>query len=225
MRAKTILSLLLSTLWLTMCTSFSEKELANPIEGLSCRGSTDTAQGLECKYTCPDGTVKSLEFESDPSLSATKGDLDRQFCGIAPPATPTKPPASASPTLSVSPTQTKQASPTATVVTVATQDPLLTGTVSMCDLGGKLINFRVVQPAPDLTERTLDVQIAEQDSTCYTNPTNPALLTCTIPAEVSFPASVVVSLDGAVVNEFVYSGLGCTVLTTPTPAPKPQSYP
>jgi len=208
-----------------MCTSFSEKQLANPIEGLSCRGSTDTAQGLQCTYTCPDGTVKSLEFESDPSLSATKGALDRQFCGVIPLLTPTKPPASASPTPSASATQTEQVSATATVVTVVTQDPLLTGTVSMCDLGGKLINFRVVQPAPDLTERTLEVQIAEQDSTCYTNPTNPALLTCTIPAEVSFHASVVVGLDGAVVKEFVYSGLGCTVLTTPTPAPKPQSYP
>src|SRR5215207_10828090 len=113
MRAKTILSLLFSALLLTMCTSFSETQLANPIEGLSCRGSTDTAQGLECKYTCPDGTVKSLEFESDPSLSATKGDLDRQFCGIAPPATPTKPPASASPPPSASATQTEQVSPTA----------------------------------------------------------------------------------------------------------------
>ena len=223
MRAKTVLSLLLSTLWLTMCTSFSEKELANPIEGLSCRGSTDTAQGLECKYTCPDGTVKSLEFESDPSLSATKGDLDRQFCGIAPPATPTKPPASASPTLSVSATQTEQVSPTATVVTVATEDPLLTGTVSMCDLGGKLINFRLLEPAPELDPETLEVQIAGQDSTCYVNPTNPSLLTCTLPNDISFPAQVVVKLDGTVVNDFLYTGVGCSILTTPTS--RPRSYP
>src|SRR5215212_9875585 len=124
MRGKTVFSLLLSALLLTMCTSFSETQLANPIEGLSCRGSTDTAQGLQCTYICPDGTVKSLEFESDPSLSATKGDLDRQFCGITPPSTPTKPSASASPSPSASVTETEQVSPTATVVTVATQDPL-----------------------------------------------------------------------------------------------------
>ena len=223
MRAKIILPLFLSALLLTMCTSFGEKELAHPIEGLSCRASASTSQGLECNYICPDGTIRSLEFASDPSLSATKGDLDRQYCGIAPQPTPTQPSASASPTPSASPTQPEQASPTATLVTVATQDPLLTGTVSMCDLGGKLINFRVVDSAPDLAGKTLEVQIAGQESICYINPTNSALMTCTIPAEVSFPASVVVSLDGAVVNDFIYSGLGCTVLTTPTA--KPRSYP
>jgi hypothetical protein len=94
----------------------------------------------------------------------------------------------------------------------------------MCDLGGKLINFKLEEPAPDLDGTTLEVQIEGRESTCYINPTNPSLLTCRIPVGVSFPADIVVSLNGVIVNEFVYSGLGCSILTTQTPAPRP-SYP
>jgi hypothetical protein len=108
---------------------------------------------------------------------------------------------------------------------VTAQDPLLAETVSMCDLGGKLINFRIVQPAPDITGKTLEVQIAEQESACYVNPTNPGLLTCSIPNDLSFPARVVVSLDGGIANDFVYSGVGCSILTTPTPFKQGKSYP
>jgi hypothetical protein len=85
----------------------------------------------------------------------------------------------------------------------------------MCDTGADLVSFRIVQPPPDLTGKTLTVQIAEQESACYVNQTNPSLLTCTIPAGVTFPARVVVNLDGAVVNDFNYDGLYCAELTTP----------
>jgi hypothetical protein len=93
----------------------------------------------------------------------------------------------------------------------------------MCDLGGKLINLRLLEPSPELAAETLDVKIAEQDSTCYVNPTNPSLLTCTVPNDIRFPAQVVVSLDGVIVNDFLYSGVGCSILTTPTS--RPRSYP
>jgi hypothetical protein len=107
------------------------------------------------------------------------------------------------------------------MIPVTGQVPLFAETVSMCDLGGKLINFRLVEPVPDLTGRSLEVQIAGQESTCYVNPTNPSLLTCFIPNDISFPAQVVVSLDGAIVNDFVYSGAGCSIVTTPTPTVYP----
>jgi hypothetical protein len=93
----------------------------------------------------------------------------------------------------------------------------------MCDLGGKLINFRLLEPAPELTLEALEVLIADQESPCYVNPTNPSLLTCTMPNDISFPAHVVVTFDGAIVNDFVYSGVGCAILTTPTSGPR--SYP
>ena len=107
---------------------------------------------------------------------------------------------------------------------MVTADPLLAETVSMCDLGGKLINFRLLSPIPELTVEDLKVQIAEQESTCYINPTNPSLLTCTISNDISFPAQVVVSVGDTVVNNFVYSGLGCSIVTTPTPS-KIRTYP
>ena len=131
-----------------------------------------------------------------------------------------------SPTATSESTRTPTSSPTpaASRTAVVTTDPLLVETVSMCDLGGKLINFRLLSPIPKLTVEDLKVQIAEQESTCYINPTNPSLLTCTISNDISFPAQVVVSVGDAVVNNFVYSGLGCSIVTTPTPS-KIRTYP
>ena len=220
MRKRSILFVVFSSFLLTMCGTGPEKQLANPIDGLSCRAYAGSVRVLECTYTCPDKTVGPILFEGDPSLSLSKGDLDRRYCDIAPQSTSTKPPPTASPSPTSSPTP--EATATA-VVPVTAQDPLLAETISMCDLGGKLINFRLLAPASDLTAEALDVQIADQDSTCYVNPTNSSLLTCTIPNDISFPARVVVTLDGAIVNDFVYSGVGCSILTTPTS--RPRSYP
>jgi hypothetical protein len=79
----------------------------------------------------------------------------------------------------------------------------------------------MAEPVPDLTGRTVTVQIAGLDSICSVNPTNPSLLTCTIPPDVIFPARVVVSLDGVMVNDFTYDGVGCQQLTTPVPTTTP----
>lgn len=141
----------------------------------------------------------------EPTLTAT------EVASSTPTAASTKIPTS-SPTL------------TASQTVVVTVDPLLEETVSMCDLGGKLINFRLLAPIPKLTVEGLEVQIADQVSTCYVNPTNPSLLTCRISNDIRFPVQVVVRVRNAVVNDFVYSGLGCSILTTPTPS-KIRSYP
>lgn len=219
MPKKLMLFVVFSAFLVTMCGTFAERELANPIDGLTCRAAGFSDRGVECFYTCPEETVGPIIFEGDPSLSLSKGDLDRIYCDIAPQFASTVPP-SASP----SPTNSPTTEATATIVVpVTTRDPLLAETVSMCDLGGKLINFRIIEPAPELTENTLEVQIADQESICYVNPTNPSLLTCTIPNDISFPAHIVVTLDGAVANDFVYSGVGCSILTTPTS--RPRSYP
>jgi hypothetical protein len=220
MRKKLIFFLAFSAFLLPMCGTAPERQLANPIAGLSCRAAGSSGQEMECFYSCPEGSVGPISFDGDPSLSLAKGDFDRIYCNIGPEFTSTAPPA-ASPSPTSSPTLAASAT---AVVPVTAQDPLLSETASMCDLGGKLINFRLVQPTPDLTGKTLEVQIAEQESNCYVNPTNPSLLTCSLPNNISFPAHVVVSLDGAVVNDFLYSGIGCAILTTPTPS-KIRSYP
>ena len=221
MRKRLLLFMVISTFLVTMCGRFTESELANPIDGLSCRADAGSGRGMECYYTCPEGTVGPILFDGDPSLSLSKGDFDRRFCEIAPQFTSTVPPASPSPSPTASPT----IEASATVEASSTSGPpLLAGTASMCDLGGKLINFRIMEPAPELTGKTLEVQIEEQVSTCYINATNPSLLTCTIPNDIGFPAHILVTLDGAVVNDFLYSGVGCSILTTPTPV-KNRSYP
>jgi hypothetical protein len=204
---------------LTMCRTYGQADLTNPIAGLACRPFNDTfgsSDGIECTYTCPNGeTAGPRVFDVDPSLSATKGDLDRIFCGIEPPTfTPAVTTAAESPTPVE--TTTPVASATATVtVSPTAAPPLLTGQVTMCDTNGNLISFRLVKPPPDLTGRMLTVQIAGQESNCEINPVNPSLITCTLPPELTFPAQVVVNLDAAVVNDFTLDGIGCGKITTP----------
>ena len=227
-----------SALLLTMCRFYAQDQRVSPIDRLSCQAYTDyfeqglqVSRGLECFYTCPDATVAGpFDFQTDPSLSLSEGDLDRLYCGIVPQFTPTEPAASESPTPTVSPTSA--ASPTPAVSATAeasatpqvaptSETPLLTGQVTMCDTGINLISFRIAPPAPDLTGQTLTAQIADLDSVCAVNPTNPSLLTCTIPPAVTFPASVVVSLDGVVVSDFIYDGIGCDEISTPMPTTTP----
>ena len=227
----------LSAFALNMCRAYAAP--ASTMEGLSCRAyrtyfqdGLESSRGVECTYTCPDGTVVGpFDFSSDPSLWATKGDLNRQYCGIAPatftPAasaanvSPTPDESStstASPTLATSPTAQASATPE---IPATTQEPLLTGRVTMCDTGANLISFRIAEPVPDLTGKTLTAQFDGQESACYINPTNPSLMTCTIPVDTIFPTRVVISVDGAVVNDFTYNGLGCVQLTTPVPTTTP----
>ena len=207
-----------------MCTSSTQVEPLKPIDGLSCR--TSTSNRVACSYTCPDGETV-VDFDEDPSLSATKGDLDRMFCGIVPATfTPAPTLVASSPTPAETATLQASATATATISISPTSgssgSPLLTGQVTMCDTGSNLISFRIATPAPDLTGKTLTVVIAGQESSsCTVNATNTSLLTCALPPSVTFPAQVVVSLDGAVVNDFTYEGIGCTQITTPVTTTTP----
>jgi hypothetical protein len=240
MPRKIHLFLLLSAFLLTMCKTYDAGGLVVSANGLSCQNFADYGfltrkEGAECFYVCPDGTVSQPAIEENFSTSsqlysASKEEVDAQYCSVnvqptatkLPVSTPTSPP----PTLvttsaSITPTtlaSTALASPTVEAVpTSEAQTPLLTGDVPMCDIGGNLMNLRIVQPTPDLTGKTLTVQIADVESTCTVNPVNTSLLSCTIPPGLTFPASIVVTLDGAIVNDFIFDGLGCAKLTTPIP--------
>jgi hypothetical protein len=235
MHGKARLVVVFSALFLTMCRQFAAP--ISTIDGMSCRAYTayfvqglGTSKGLECYYTCPDEIVGPLNFEVDPALQATKGDLDRLYCGIAPQwtatavSTSTVRPPTVSPTSSASPipaaSATSPASPTAEPG-LAPPASLLTGRVTMCDTGAALISFRMIEPPADLTGKTLTAQIGEQERDCSINPTNTSLVTCTLPAGVTFPARVVVRLDDLVVNDFTFDGIGCAELTTPIPTTTP----
>jgi len=237
MHRKIKLFLVFSTLLLTtMCRFYDQGGPVISTNGLSCQNYADYRffewrgeeyryyiheEGAGCSYMCPDGTVREPDIPgkfsaSSPLYSASKEDLDSQFCGIAPQPTPTEPAVTVteSPTPAASPTV--QASPTATISPTA-QRPLLTGNVTMCNQSTNLISFRIVQRPPDLTYKTLTVQISDLESACAVNPSNLSLLTCTLPPSVTFPVRVVVSLDGAVVNDFTYDGTGCIEPGAPTP--------
>ncbi|HLF73815.1 MAG TPA: hypothetical protein VI524_05695 [Anaerolineales bacterium] len=240
--------LALFVLLLAGCRWYDQGGPVTSTNGLSCQGYTNyeffqwrdegyryyiREQGAECSYECPDGTVSQAEISSkfstaSPLYSASKEELDAQFCGAVsqPAATQTPVPATISPTHPVSPTAEPSATITvqasATAGTSATAEPpLLTGRITMCDTGAQLISFRIVQPPPDLTGRRLEVRISDQQTVCTINPTNPSLLTCTIPASVLFPARVVVNVDDTVVNDFIYDGLGCAKITTPVATTTP----
>jgi hypothetical protein len=237
MYRKIKLFLVFFALLLAGCKVYDQGGPVTSTNGLSCQSYTDyrffewrgeeyryyiREEGAECSYMCPDGTVRQPEISgnfsaSSPLYSASKEDLDAQFCGIAPEPTPTETPSSTPPpTLS----PTAQATPTIEI-SPTPPPPLLSERVTMCDIGINLISFRMVEPPPDLTDKTLAVEIADIETTCTVNPTNPSLLTCTIPPLVTFPAKVVVRLDGAVVNDFTFDGLGCAELSTPMPTTTP----
>lgn len=225
---KLFFALTFSALLLTMCRFYDDAARVAPIAGLSCQGYTDyfehgsvVSNGLECYYTCPTGVAGPVDFAADPSISNSKEDLDRTLCGVtSSQSTSTEPAGSTSPTPAESPTPaastTAQASATPRM-SVTPQPPLLTGAVTMCEGATDLISFRIAQPPPDLTDKELAVQMAGEESTCSVNSVNPSLLTCTIPDLVSFPAEISVTLDGIVVNEFIFDGLGCIGVDTPTP--------
>jgi len=126
-------------------------------------------------------------------------------------------PAEQTPAASSSP----EASPTPQASPTPEQKPLLTGQATMCDTGANLISFRIADPAPDLTGKTLTVEIAGQERACAVNPGNQSLITCTMPSDLTFPARVAVSLDGAVVNDFTFDGVGCDKITTPVATTTP----
>lgn len=203
-------------------------------------------EGADCSYACSNGITFQMNIPGTVSsmYSSSRAELDAQFCGVALTPTPTEVLPTESPTLTVTPTYAVEATPTleasptvaesplpvasptaqaaaTTAGTSAAQGSLLTGRVTMCDTGGNLISFRISQPPPDLTGKTLTAQIGGQESACYVNATNPSLMTCTLPPGVVFPAPVIVSVGGTVESEFTYDGLGCAEITTPVATTTP----
>jgi hypothetical protein len=240
MHTKRMLFIALSSVLLHMCTFYDLNGAVTSSNGLSCQSQTNVGsferQGeknrfyivrrvAQCSYQCPDGKFRQFEFPgkfstSSPLYSASQEEVILQVCGMAFQPTLTPSPATVSPTLAGFPTasSTEQtSSPPSADASATVKSPLLRGNVTMCDLAANLINFRMIEPAADLAGKALDVQIADQESMCAVNPVNLSLLTCTIPASVTFPASIVVRLDGAVVNDFIFDGRGCAKISTPFP--------
>ena len=231
MPKKIYLLLAISAFLVTMCKAYDQGGPIVSPNGLSCQNYSGafSSGGAECFYSCPDGTIRQPElsenFSTESSLySASKGELDGQLCGMASAPTSTIPPAITNTPVATllsipSPTLTPavDVSPTVEAATTITSSPLLTSNITMCDQTVDLISFRMEEAAPDLTDKDLTVQISDQETTCEVNPVNTSLLTCDLPGFISFPARVLVTLDGAVVNDFNYDGIGCILVDTAIP--------
>ena len=220
----------LSILLLSMCTLYDQSGAIVAPNGLSCQNRTDygSFQGqpsADCYYPCPDGTGRQVQIDgefssSSPLYSASKEEVNQQFCENPDLPVLTQPPATASPTKAATNKPAATAIAT-TEVAVETRQPLLRGDVTMCDVGVNLISFRMNEPVRDLVVEGLEVKIGDQSTSCSVNPTNPSLLTCAIPASVTFPARVLVHVNGAVANDFVYDGVGCAKIATAFPTTTP----
>lgn len=238
MLKKIYLYLAFSAFLITMCTTYDQNGPVVAPNGLSCQNYTkfeglSLRPGAACFYSCPDNSVRQPEisenFSPESTLySASKEELDAELCGMASAPTATIPPAITNTPLSTlgsipTPTLTPaaEASPTLESISPTSSTPLLTGAVTMCDQTVDLISFRIRETAPDLTDKDLTVQIAEQETACEVNPVNTSLLTCDLPVTITFPANVIVTLDGALVNDFNYDGIGCIIVATPMPTPVP----
>jgi hypothetical protein len=217
-------------LLLSMCTFYDQSGAIIAPNGLSCQNftnyeSVEGQRSAECYYPCPDGTGRQMEIDGEFSASSTlysasKEELNEQFCENPNLPVLTQPPATDSPATDL-PTEEALPEPSATAEIILSDEPFLRGDVTMCDVGIRLINFRMLEPVPDLTVEGLEVQIGDESTTCSVNPTNTSLLTCTIPRSVAFPARVLVRLDNAVVNDFIYDGLGCAKIATAFPTTTP----
>lgn len=214
-----------SSLLMSMCTIYDQGGAVLAPNGLSCENRTDyvffeAKSSATCYYRCPDRTARQWEIEerftaSSSLYQASKEEVDNQYCqgSLDPPPTPTPTPAppTAVPTRTQAPTEEPTPGFTLpTIEIIVTEQPLLSGDVTMCNRGTRLINFRMIQAAPDLAIEDLEVEIGEQPSTCSVNPNNPSLLSCTLPSGITFPARVLVRMQGTVVNDFTYNGVGCT---------------
>jgi hypothetical protein len=212
-----------SSLLMSMCTIYDQGGAVLAPNGLSCENRTDyvffeAKSSATCYYRCPDGTARQWVIEERFTVSsslyqASKEDVDNQYCqgSLQPPPTqtPTPAPPTPVPTRTERPTDTPTFS-VPTIEIIVTQQPLLSGDVTMCNRGTRLINFRMIQAAPDLAIEGLEVEIGGQPSSCTVNPNNPSLLSCTLPSGITFPTQVLVRLQGSVVNDFTYDGVGCT---------------
>ena len=117
--------------------------------------------------------------------------------------------ATATPTLVPTATSTPTKRPTATPA------PYLSGDVTTCNLTDRYINFPIDPNAADISGLDFEVTIGGVPSTCNVPSSNTNILSCTFSQGQTFPAQVIVSVDGFITNDFTFDGGIC--VTNPVP--------
>src|SRR5512140_2883778 len=92
---------------------------------------------------------------------------------------------------------------------VPTVAPPLNEVVQSCNLATHVMVFAFAAPTPDLTGKTLTVDVQGQPSQCSSPSGMPGMLSCKIAPNTSFPAGIVVKVNGQVVQLFPFSGELC----------------
>lgn len=232
-RRKAFLSIVLMAFLISMCRFYDEKlGYVTYQNGWSCQTYTDyfgsglnVESGHECKVVCANGTTSPAQSVQNP-LELEKVDLGAFCTGVQSTSTreePTEPPAT--PTATPISGVTESAStlpPPATATVTATPSPivpLLTNEMTSCGKNNQLgwwVNFRLAGPRLNLSGKDLEVTIGGALSPCGINQENTSLLTCFPPPSVTYPAPVVVKVDGVEVNNFDVN-LSETICAGPTP--------
>ncbi|MFN8414389.1 MAG: hypothetical protein U0Z26_18555 [Anaerolineales bacterium] len=128
-------------------------------------------------------------------------------------------------------TPTAVPSSTPTKRPTATPAPYLSGEVTNCNLTDRYINFSIDPNAIDPSGLDFEVTIGGLPSTCSVPSSNPSILSCTFPQGQTFPAQIIVNVDGSTVNDFSYDGAACVVPNNnnnnnqPDPNPQPNVVP
>jgi hypothetical protein len=182
----------------------------------SASNGTPAASGMTCPLICPDGSEVEYDLYDGGNGTYSKEELQAQYCTIEATAT-VPPPATATVTATVS--SAAKAAP----------QPVLDGKVSACDRTQGFINFGLASTAGDLTGKKLVVSLNGVEVKCAVAGSNNQLLGCSLPASITFPVPVKVTLDGTVVNEFTHDGSGCTTSgggqgDSPAPTIDPTTY-
>ncbi len=182
------------------CTGFTDIDLQ----------STADKSGYTCFLTCPDGSTVSYDIFSTPVFGQKlqKGELQAKYCKAG---------AAATATVTATLTQTPVGP-----APVGGTSPLLSGNVTACSLKDGYINFRLVDNAPAITGSELLVTINGVKVNCTVPPNNLTILSCTLPAGITFPTDVKVAIGDSVANQFSYNGDEC-LYVEPTNTPKPDA--
>ena len=69
--------------------------------------------------------------------------------------------------------------------------------------------MRMVDSPPDLTGKNFVIRINNTEVDCVIPGNNPSLYSCVLPNGMSFPATILATVDDAEVNNFNYSGSNC----------------
>lgn len=187
-----------------VCTSYTDFNPAAESNGM--------VKGVTCNIPCPGNTVVKVDrpdvFDPQFLSSHSTSEIQAMYCpGLsAPTATAT---ATSTPPATATATSTPTKAPTATPL------PYLSGDVTACNLSDRYINFVIDPNALDINGLDFEVTIGGVPSTCSIPSSNTGILSCTFPQNQTFPAQVIVNVDGFITNDFTFDGSSCAVNPPP----------